>query len=247
MRPGTPRAELFARLDELFTGEALFDGLANVVYFIKNARGQYVVVNQTLVERCGLAHKNALIGKTPDEVFPFPLGKSYRTQDEVILSTGEPILNRLELHLYPSGETGWCLTNKVALRGRHGEVVGLVGISRDLRAPSSKSEEFARLAEVIQYIQSHYGETLNVRQLAKRADLSVYQFEQRIGKLFEITAGEFIQKVRMDAAVRLLRETDHPIAKIALECGYSDQSAFTRQFRQTIRVSPSHYRRLSRE
>ena len=67
MKPGTPQAELFARLGELFTGEALFDSLADVVYFIKNARGEYVVVNQTLVKRCGFAHKKALIGKTPDE------------------------------------------------------------------------------------------------------------------------------------------------------------------------------------
>ncbi len=152
MKPGTPQAELFARLGELFTGEALFDSLADVVYFIKNARGEYVVVNQTLVKRCGFAHKKALIGKTPDEVFPFPLGKSYRTQDEAILRTGEPIFNRLELHLYPSGETGWCLTNKIALRGRHGDVVGLVGISRDLHEASNKSKDLSQVAEVIEHI-----------------------------------------------------------------------------------------------
>jgi AraC-like DNA-binding protein len=43
--------------------------------------------------------------------------------------------------------------------------------------------------------------------------------------------------------VRRLRETDDPIAAVALDCGYSDQSAFTRQFRQTVGLSPSEYRR----
>jgi AraC-like DNA-binding protein len=48
----------------------------------------------------------------------------------------------------------------------------------------------------------------------------------------------------MDAAVQKLRDTDAPIAAVAMECGYSDQSAFTRKFHQTVGVSPSEYRRL---
>ena len=58
------------------------------------------------------------------------------------------------------------------------------------------------------------------------------------------TAGQLIQKVRMEAAVRRLRETKGPIAAIALDSGYSDQSAFTRQFRLTVGLSPSEYRRM---
>ena len=44
----------------------------------------------------------------------------------------------------------------------------------------------------------------------------------------------------MEAAVRRLRETNDPIATIALDCGYSDQSAFSRQFRQTTGLSPQN-------
>jgi len=50
----------------------------------------------------------------------------------------------------------------------------------------------------------------------------------------------------MDAAVRRLREGDDAIARIALDCGYSDQSAFTRQFRQTVGLSPAQFRRVAR-
>jgi AraC-like DNA-binding protein len=50
----------------------------------------------------------------------------------------------------------------------------------------------------------------------------------------------------MEAAVQRLRDSDDAIAAIALDCGYSDQSAFTRQFRQTIGASPSEYRRAFR-
>ena len=50
----------------------------------------------------------------------------------------------------------------------------------------------------------------------------------------------------MDAAVQRLNETDDPIARIALDCGYADQSTFSRQFKQTVGISPAHYRKMSR-
>src|SRR5260221_9102135 len=180
MKPHKLLQELCSQLAEPFTGEALFDCLTDLVFFIKNSRGEYVVVNQTLVERCGRKVKGELIGKRADELFPAPLGQSYREQDERVLRTGEAILNQLEMHFYPAGGRGWCLTNKLPLRARDGRVAGLFGVSKDLRAPSDRSEDYARIAEAIQHIQAHYDEPLKVRTLAAKAALSPYQFEQRM-------------------------------------------------------------------
>jgi AraC-like DNA-binding protein len=241
------QTELFSQLAEPLTGEELFDCLADVVFFIKNDRGEYVIVNQTLVERCGRREKKELIGRRADEIFPAPLGVSYRAQDEQVLRRGDAILNQLELHFYPSGGRGWCLTNKLPLRNRAGRVIGLVGVSKDLQAVAEASEDYAHVAEAVQLIHTRYGEPLRVKDLATQAGLSEYQFDQRIRKIFQLTPGQLIQKVRMEIAVRRLRETNDPIANIALDCGYSDQSAFTRQFRQTTGLSPSDYRRTFRE
>lgn len=247
MTPAELHAELFSQLAGPFTGEALFDCLPDLVFFIKNHQGEYVVVNQTLVERCGCREKRQLIGRRVDEVFPPPLGETYRAQDKKVLQSGDAILNQLELHYYPSGSRGWCLTNKLPLRDRDGRVVGLVGISKDLQAANERSEDYSQMARVIQHIQAHCDEPLRVSDLAARAGFSEYQFEQRLRKIFQLTAGQLIQKTRMELAVRRLRETGDPIAAIALDCGYSDQSAFTRQFRQTIGLSPSEYRRAFRK
>ena len=238
--------DLFAQLDAPFTGEALFDCLTDLTFFMKNLRGEYVVMNQELAARCGRREKRELIGRKADEVFPPPLGQSYRAQDELLLKTGDPILNQLELQIYHSGRLGWCLTNKLPLRGRQGRVVGLVGISKDLQAPNERGADYSPLAAVIQHIQTHFGETLRLAELAGRAGLSAYQFDQRIRRIFQITTGQFILKVRMDAAVRRLRDTADPIATVAIDCGYSDQSAFTRQFRQTVGLTPSEFRRTTR-
>lgn len=246
MAQTTLQTELFSRLAEAFTGEALFDCLPDLVFFIKNRRGEYVVVNQTLVERCGKREKAELIGRRVDEMFPGPLAAGYRAQDEAVFRHGTAIRNQLEIHFYASGATGWCLTNKLPLRNKAGNVIGLVGISKDLQAANHRSRDYASVARVVKHIQSNFSTPLRVKELAKLAGLSPYQFEQRLRAIFQITGGQFIQKVRMENAMRLLRETDSPIAQIALDCGYSDQSAFTRQFRQTTGMPPSDYRTTTR-
>lgn len=246
MKPGDSPSKLLASLAEPFTGEGLFDSLPDVVFFIKNRRGEYMVVNQTLVERCGLRDKRELLGRRADEVFPAPLGANYLAQDERVVRSGEAILNQLELHFFPAGGRGWCVTNKMPLRDRAGTVIGVAGISRDLQAANERSEDYAHVADALRQIQSHYDQPLKVKELARQAGLSEYQFEQRIRKIFQITPGQLIQKVRMDAAVRQLRETKKTVAAIAQESGYSDQSAFTRQFRLTTGFSPLEYRRSLR-
>jgi AraC-like DNA-binding protein len=240
------QSELFRRLAQPFTAEALFDRLPDVVFFIKNDRGQYVVVNQTLVERCGRSDKRELIGRRADEVFPALLGAGYRQQDEEVLSRGHAIRDQLELHFYPTGECGWCVTNKLPLRGHDGDVVGLYGVSKDLQGPNERSEHFAPVAEAVRRIRAHYDQPLQVGDLARHAGLSVYQFEQRIRRIFHISAGQLVQKTRLEAAVERLMDSDEPIAAIATACGYSDQSAFTRKFREAVGLSPSQYRRSFR-
>lgn len=243
MTPAELQAELFGMMDKPFTGEDLFDCLSDAVFFIKNERCQYVVVNRALVERCGLHEKREIIGRTPDEVYPAPLGLNYREQDKKVLDTGEPILNQLELHLYPSGRKGWCLTNKVPMHGTHERVIGIVGISKDLEFGRGSSEGFQKISKAVQHIQQFYVESLRINSLAEMSGLSVYQFEQRIRAVFQVTAGQYIQKVRMEAAMRRLRESQDSLAQVAVECGYSDQSAFSRQFRLTVGLSPGQYRK----
>lgn len=222
--------------------EALFDRLPDLVFFVKNSRGEYTVVNQTLVERSGKRRRAELIGRRPDEVFPGPLGRSYRAQDEQVLSSGEPIHDQLELHFYANGQRGWCLTHKLPLRGPKGAVIGLYGFSRDLQAANERGEDYSQVAEAVRRIHGEYGEPLKVAELARSARLSPYQFDRRIRRIFHIGAAQLIQKVRMEAALSRLRESDASIAAIASECGYSDQSAFTRRFHRTVGMSPSEYR-----
>jgi hypothetical protein len=71
---GTP--PILGLVDAAFA-ELLFDQIPTVVFFVKDRDGRYVLVNETLRVRCGVAHKRDLIGRTAEEVFRSPLGARY--------------------------------------------------------------------------------------------------------------------------------------------------------------------------
>lgn len=224
--------------------EALFDALPDVVFFIKDTLGRYLVVNQTLAARCTGGDKTRLIGKRPSEVFPAPLAASYARQDEMVIKTGQSVEHQLELHIYPGGRAGWCLTTKLALRDDKGRVTGVAGISRDLNAPGNKATGYAELASALKLMQARYTEGLRIEEIARKAGLSVYQFEQRVQKLFQMSPLQLLHKLRLDEATRLLRETDKSLADIAIETGWCDQSAFTRHFSRYAGMSPGKFRAM---
>lgn len=239
------RKKFFDSLGGMLPVDRLFDGVPDIVFFVKDADGRYMAVNDTLATRCGLADKADAIGLTAGELFPPPLGDAFALQDRQILGTGHPIRDHLELHLYPGGRSGWCLTFKEPIIGKNGKITGICGISRDLHPSGEAGGDFAAMSSAIDHIHHHYDEALRLPGLAEMAGLSVYQFDQRIRALFHVTAGQYLVKVRIDAACLRLSGSDEPISQIALSCGYSDQSAFSRQFKQAVGISPLAYRKKS--
>src|SRR5271169_2127099 len=177
-----PAAALAAVLGRPFPAVELFDHIADIVFFIKYREARYVAVNQTLADRCNFADKRALIGRKASQVFPPPLGERFEAQDLKVIAEGLTIRGRMELHLYPNGSEGWCLTWKEPLIDASGFIRGLAGISRD--APTlSVSPVSAALSATFAYIDDHLDEPMRIPALATRAGLSPFQFDQRIRAL----------------------------------------------------------------
>ena len=239
--------DLLGQLDTPFTAEALFDLMPDIVFFIKDISGRYLVANQTLVERSGKKDKSEVIGRTPAQLLGAELGESFEAQDRHVLRTGQPLTDLLELHVSRSRTTGWCLTSKLPLTGSTGEVVGLVGVSRDLRLPDMTGEDFEHISAAVHYAESHLAESPGNNTLANVAGMSPYQLDRRMKRVFGLTTGQWLLKTRISEAQRLLIESDAPIATIALEVGYGDQSAFTKQFRRATGVPPSVFRRMRKD
>jgi AraC-like DNA-binding protein len=244
MTGGFQNRAFFEQLAEPFAAEAVFDHLPDTVFFIKDLDGRYVSANQTLVERCGLRDKSQLLGRRPSDVLGETLGRGYESQDRAVLKTGQNLVDQLELHTVRSKDIGWCLTTKMPLFQKDGSVTGLVGISRDLRIPDMTSDDFEHISEAIQFAEQNISQRPTIVQLAAIASMSTYQLDRRMKRVFGLTTGQWVLKTRISHASRVLIETDRPVADIALEAGYADQSAFTRQFRRSTGLSPTEYRNL---
>ena len=226
--------------------EALFDLVPDVVFFVKDGAGRYIRVNHTLVARCGRKAKAEVIGQAGSAFFPAELAEAYAAQDRQVLSTGRPILEKLELHMYPDRRPGWCLTSKLPLRNAAGRVCALAGLSRDLAAPDERREIPAELAEAIHFLQENFAQPISTAQLAAKAALSAERFSRLVKRIFHLTPGQLIIQTRLQEATRRLRETDARVADIALACGFYDHSAFARQFKAATGVTALAYRRSVR-
>ncbi|MEM1296212.1 MAG: AraC family transcriptional regulator [Verrucomicrobiota bacterium] len=222
--------------------ETLFDEAPDVAFFVKDREGRYLVANQSLAERHGIADRKDLLGKRPSDLCSGPFGEVPTEQDARVLKTGKPITNHLEMQWLRPHRPCWCLTTKLPLHGTSGKIEGLVGFSRDLRERFALESIPPSVATVLGDFEKQPGEAVSASDLAERAELTTAQFSRLMKRVFNVTPTQHITKMRIQLAVQLLAETDRTVAEIALDSGYCDHSAFTRAFRATMGLTPSQYR-----
>lgn len=221
--------------------EQLFDGLPDVLFYIKDSEGRYLWANRTLIERSGLGGVGDVIGKTADQLFPVA-GSSTVSQDMDVIQTGHPIRELLRLYRTYKGERYWCLSSKFPLLDGSARVVGLAGLSRDLPRPNERHRSYHRLAKFLDFIDKRLDQPVRIADAADHASVSIDTLGRLVSDVFQVTPKQLLMKKRIDKACQLLDETTMSITDIASACGYSDHSAFTRQFRAATLTTPASYR-----
>ena len=99
------------------------------------------------------------------------------------------------------------------------------------------------LREVQHWIAEHPGADLSVDTLAERARLSPRQFARAFTAETGTPPGRYVDRVRLEAARRLLEDSRDGVEQIARTCGYHTPEAMRRAFQQALNVSPAEYRR----
>ena len=226
--------------------QTLFDLTPVVAFFIKDAGGRYVAVNDSLVLRHGLTKKSDAIGKRPQDICSGEFGRTPSEQDAQVLRTGKPIIDHLELQLHRPRAPIWCLTTKFPIRGMNGAIIGIIGFSRDVRVPMERSDIPEGLAAALEMFELDLSREVTPAWLARRAQISSQRLSRLFKRIFGVTPSQFIIKTRIAAASRLLHDTDRSVAAIAHASGFYDQSAFARAFRSATGLTPMEYRNRSR-
>ena len=107
--------------------------LANVpehIYF-KDLESRFLAVSLTKATRDGLTPEQQ-IGKTDFDFFAEEHARRAFEDEQTIIRTGTPLLDKLEREVWPGGKVTWVLTSKLPLKDAGGKIIGTFGISKDV-------------------------------------------------------------------------------------------------------------------
>jgi PAS domain S-box-containing protein len=223
----------------------LFELVPHTLFFAKDLDGRLMFANTAFAQRCGFKTEADIVGRRDEDIFPAALAERYREGDRRVIATGRPVLGLIELFPNVLGEPDWCETNKLPLHDRKGRVCGVYGTVRSYEGARAAIQPYLDLAPSADYLKQHYAERLDVGRLARLSGMSVRQFERRFNQTFRMNPRTYLVRMRVAIGAELLRATNRRTTEIALEVGFYDHSDFSRQFRRTMGVSPTDYRRQS--
>lgn len=219
----------------------LFESLEDVQFWIKNRVHRYLQVNRAFLLNYDLLEVSHVIGKTDFDLSPAFLADQFVADDEQVLA-GHRVVNRIELVGGADQAPHWNVTNKLPLRDAKGRITGTAGTTRQLKDEARGIVGAHGFEAVLLRIRDGYREHLPNRDLAAQAGLSVRAFERRFQQSFHVTPQQYVRKLRVRMACRALVFTDKPLADVAIESGFADQSHLGHEFRRHTGRTPRAYR-----
>ncbi len=97
--------------------------------------------------------------------------------------------------------------------------------------------------KVLTYIDANLNEKQELDKLAEMANLSKFHFHRIMKAHLDEALGHYINRVRLETAIKLLRYSVKPINEIAYQIGYETRSAFSKGFKKMFGVSPTSIRK----
>lgn len=110
---------------------ALLDNIPDRIYF-KDVKSRFLRISSSMATRLGVKDPGEVLGKTDFDFYPQALAQEFFNDEQRIILTGQPLINKLERLIDRDGKESWASVTKVPLYNRSGSVTGIIGISRDV-------------------------------------------------------------------------------------------------------------------
>lgn len=192
---------------------SLIDSIPDHIY-VKDTHHRFMLANLAAQTFLGVSGEE-LAGKTDSDFFSTDAASSFRWEEEQVLCSGHPSINREECATSVDGKLRWNLTTKVPLRDNRSNVIGLVGINRDITDLKLSSEKLARTNAIL--------------ERRERELLAAVDDLKRSHEALEATQLQLLQVEKMESVGRLAagiaHEVKNPLAIISTAIDYLSQKA----------------------
>ena len=143
-----------AKSNERISVQALIDRVPDNLWF-KDVESRFVFANEVTARRMGFAGPRDLLGKSDLQLCPPEAAQQYFADEQKVIKSGQPLIDKEEYVIGAGGEKRWILTTKAPLRGEDGELIGLVGFSRDITERRQADALLDGQAEILKMIASN--------------------------------------------------------------------------------------------
>jgi AraC family transcriptional regulator len=109
---------------------------------------------------------------------------------------------------------------------------------------SAKNRRPIWIENVLELLNDNWSEPITLKDMADAANVHPITISKHFPKYFACTLGEYRRRFKIDKSLDLIKTSRFSLTEIAQRCGFSDQSHFTRTFKQVTGFLPRDYRSL---
>lgn len=110
------------------------------------------------------------------------------------------------------------------------------------RHPVQDSQHASKIGKVLDFLETHYAEDIEMDKLASMAFMSRRNFYRVFNEVTRQSPMVYLTKLRLAKAAHLLQTTDKNVTETAFACGFTDSNYFSRRFRKLMGVGPREYK-----
>ncbi|MCY3024088.1 MAG: PAS domain-containing protein [Planctomycetota bacterium] len=165
--------------------QALMNNIPDNIYF-KDCQSRFIRINSYQAYHMGLSDPSEAVGRTDFDFYPAERAQEFYADERAVVG-GKRIISKVERQFVAGAPESWTLTSKVPFYGRDGQVLGIVGVSKDITELKKMERQLGAANEQLQKMAREDSLTglLNRRMILDQADAEWARW-QRYGKAFSI-------------------------------------------------------------
>lgn len=220
---------------------SLFEQIPGVCFYVKDRELRYLTANRNLLVRYGLASTGDIINRSDSDFHPENIVANYELDENRIMQSAESSGDKVMPFRTRYGSYELRTVIRHPLLEQDGSVSGIITVACSLDQKWAVAQN-SKIAIAQEWIVKNLANPFRVEDLASEMGVSSRQLRRIFKKEAEVTVVDFMTRSRVMRASELLRSTNLPIGDIAIQVGFCDQSALSRNFKKYLGCTPGQFR-----